>query len=320
MNQKFSVLCIGMLILIAQLGIAAGKAPSQTVTPVTSSRTPNGGQSGLANPSKPATVHPVGTKPFNLPNGAQMDLSADLDAMFGTALNSNSSLSPAFGSVDGICDARIEVRAAVTTLELDLTEVGIKIGYHPGGSYSTSTGLSGEVKVKVGTIAMDFAVFKCQQGACNQIVSSHADHATTGTAASFGIDLGQIKIGPNLIHNTALGGIIRQIMEKGVRDLAADPRFSVLHWQANVISVSPSDGSAIIDVGVRDRLAPNQILGIYTVVNPTNGSACKSYTAFAYARTIQVDMVSTTIQVEQVLSSKPIEVGDIVMVKSQFEK
>ena len=92
MNQKFGILSIGMLILVAQLGIAAGKAPSQSVGNTAASRTPNGGQSGLANPLRKVIVHSVGTKPFTLPNGSSMDLSADLDTIFTTVLTNNSSL------------------------------------------------------------------------------------------------------------------------------------------------------------------------------------------------------------------------------------
>ncbi|MCM0604627.1 MAG: hypothetical protein KA715_00900 [Xanthomonadaceae bacterium] len=312
MNQLISILCIGTLILVAELGIAAGKAPSKSS--VDRSEALNGSQSGLvANPIRKVVVHSVGTKPFDLPNGSSMDLTADLDTMFVTSLTNNSRLAPSLGSPETSCDSHVEVRAAITTLELNIAELGIKVGYSPKGSISQSANVGGEVKVKGGTIAMDFSVWQCDQGHCYAVAASTVNHTVLGTELSFGINLGQIKIGPNLIYNTALGGMIRKMMDKGVAGLAASPRTSVLAWQATVVSVSHSDGSAIIDVGARELIEPNQDLVVYTPVS--SGGSCRVYQSVAYIRTVQVDTVSSIAQVEQVLSPRAIEVGDVVMVK-----
>lgn len=313
MNQYFSVSVFGTLILIAQLGFAAGKAPSRSTN---GSQALKGAQSGLANPIRKVVVHSVGTKAFDLPNGSSMDLSADLDTMFVTALTNHSRLAPSLGSPETSCDSHVEVRAAITTLELNIAELGIKVGYSPKGSIPTqSSNLGGEVKVKGGTIAMDFSVWQCDQGHCYAVVAATTTHMVLGTELSFGLNLGQIKIGPNLIYNTPLGGLLRKMMEAGVKQLAASPKTSTLAWQATVVSVSPSDGSAIIDVGARELIEPNQELVVYAPV--TSGGSCRVYQSIAYVRTIQVDTVSAITQVDQVLSPRPIEVGDVVMVKPQ---
>jgi len=269
----------------------------------------------VANPLRKVIVKPVAAKMFQLPNGAAMDLSADLDVMFNTELTSNSHLSPSEFNTRPAC--HIEVQAAISTLELDINEYGIKVGFNPSGPMSTSgPTLGGNVTVKGGLIAMDFRVSECDNLECHSIAAASESHATSSTQLNFGLNLGMITIGPNLIHNTELGGILRAIMDKGIKDLINKPEMQGLIWQATIIAINP-DGTFLIDAGERDRLKDDQQFTVLTKL-ASPGSVCGSYQSIGYAHTSRVDNVSSTLKLDGAVA-RPLNVGDVVMIRTNPE-
>src|SRR5262245_49899769 len=78
-------------------------------------------------PVRRVVLKPVGTRPFQLPNGSRVDLSADLEVLLNTAVTATTAFSPSEpGGTGDPCGTRIEVRAAVSTFELNVAQLGIK--------------------------------------------------------------------------------------------------------------------------------------------------------------------------------------------------
>jgi hypothetical protein len=292
------VLALGLAVSPAW---ARGPAPPKTGT--------------LATPQPVRAVHlaSVGTKPFQLPNGSRVDLAADLDTLFLTAVASTPSLSPLEAGAPDACERRLEVRAAISTLDVDVADIGVHFGYTPSGETSTITSLQGTLGVKIGTLAMDFSLWECAQGRCTAVAATTATQATAGMSLSFDIQFSQITTGPALVFNTPLGDTIRKIMQKGMQDLGASPRLVELPWQATVRLVQPSDGTFIFDAGFQQRLAPQQTFVVYAA--QSGGGTCDVFKAVAYTHTLQVDPVSSVATVDQSFDARGIQVGDAVMVR-----
>jgi hypothetical protein len=296
---------------------AMGKKPA---TPPGGGCTPNGDADFVpANPIREVALKPVTTKAFNLPNGARVDLQADLDLMLSTAVTAAGSFAPTDqsggdGGVDDPCGHRIEIRAGVSSLVLNAFELGISFGYSPSGESNTLTNLNGKTKVRVGTVAMDFSVWECTGGRCHSVDAMQANAMTAGVELELEIDFSSVTSSPALVYNTKLERVLRGVMDDGLRKLSKSARLSALSWSARVRKVVPEAGIIVFDAGANSRVGLNQGFTIYAPT-PSNG-ACGAFEAMAYARTSQVDTVSSVALIDKVLSSRGVKEGDLVMVRA----
>jgi hypothetical protein len=270
-------------------------------------------------------LKPVGSKIFSLPNGGTADISVDLNAMFTTAVTNTSSLSPwvsaipddANGNHPGTdpCESHLEIRGDVTTLQLDIAQVGLTIGWNPAGSYNVPiTNITGKAHAKIGVIAMDFSVWQCQAGSCTAVAASTSDHVTAGVSVAVDIDFSSVTAGPSLIFNTPLGSALRRIMENGIQQMANSIRINELDWTARVVESNPQLGLVTFDVGMQSRIAPNQGFEVYAP-NANTWGACRVYQLVGYIHSTTVGAVSSYAIVDQLFGARTIQVGDVVMVR-----
>jgi hypothetical protein len=288
---------------------AAGKKPTD----------PGNGGGGpiykTPNPSRAAVIQEVGTRAFQMPNGGLTNFGADLQPMLITSVTNSSNFAAADPYQADPCDSHLEVRAAVTTFQLDLFELGLSVGYNPNGQLGPITGISGSVNTRVGLISMDFSAWQCSRGRCTSVAAASSTSADAGVGLSMKIDFTVVKTGPDLIFNTPLGSIIRGMMNKGMNRLAASAALSKLPWQANVMEYMPSTGTLFFDAGVTSRINPNETFTIYARTDDTSTGVCNVYRPVAYAHTSRVDTVSSEAIVDQVLDSRGIRAGDVVMIR-----
>ena len=287
---------------------AAGKKPSEPP------QCPAPPPYSTAQPVRPVVLRKVGTQVFTLPNGSPADLQADLQSMLNTVVTQT----PVFAVTDPVlvypCDAYLELRAAVTHFQLDLAELGLSIGFNPGGALGPITGISGKVGVKIGTVAMDFSLWQCARGRCTSVMASTANQTTASGNLALEIDFSVVHTGPSLLFQTSLGDLMRKIMIKGVSDLATSARLNELPWQAEVKQYIPSAGLFIFNAGLQSRIRVNQMFEVYAADSSASG-VCEVYKTVAYGHTSSVDAVSSLAIVDQILDSRGILPGDVVMVR-----
>jgi hypothetical protein len=256
----------------------------------------------------------VASLPFTLPNGKRVDLSADLNALLTTAVTETQVLAPTLETSPGPCHTWLELRSAISTLELSVARLGIRFGYSlASGETGVVTGVSGSAQVDIGVLAMDFALYQCNSGGCSAVAATSADHRTAGAELSVEVDFGQISTGPSLVLNTALGKVIRKVMQKGLRSLTASPAIHRLGWSARVREFDPDSGTLIFDSGAQDRLAAGQLFEVYAVT-PAVG-ICDVFKAVAQVKTVRVDALSSVAEVERILDPRGIKEGDLVTVQ-----
>ena len=304
-KSLFRALLLGVfLVVFSQTSFAAAKGkPKDPTRPVY--ETPVPGRS--------VVLRPVASKAFDLPNGSRVSIGADLDSMLNTVGTGSTQFKPADALAPRPCDSHLELRAAVTTMQLEVAQFGLKFGWTPGGSLDFIESVKVKSKVTVGTIAMDFSLWECVGGKCTAVAAVTADHLTAGVEMDFDVDFGAITIGPGFVYNTPLGSILRKIMVKGVEKLSQSARLNELTWFALVKEYYPETGAVLFDQGSQSRLKNNQTFTVYSVT-PSAG-VCEVYRPAAYIHTTRVDTVSSYGQIDQVFGDQPIRPGDVVMVR-----
>ena len=306
-----------LLPLILALSQASAFAMGKTPVPVpTGGCTPPTGYT-TPNPVRRVVLKPVGTKNFQMPNGATIDMSADLGLMLNTSVTNSNVFSPTDGGANGtgddICGNHIEIRAGVSTFVLNAFELGISFGYTPSGNSSVLTGVTGKANVRVGNVAMDFSVWECTAGICSAVSAVTASASTAGVEIQVELDFGTIKTGPDLIYNTPIGNALRKIMDDGMKKMATSARLSELSWSARVRESIPAAGTLIFDAGLNAHLQPNQSFAVYAVT-PATG-VCSVFKSIAYIHTTQIDPISSSALVDQVLDARAIQDGDVIMIR-----
>ncbi len=305
--KRISVFAIAFVLTLAASAQAAGKKPQPDPTGTPIYKTPL--------PIRKTILQSVKTIPFQLPNGSTVNLGADLNTLLSTAVASTNAFAPTDPPANGQsdpCNSHLEIRAAVSTFEMNVASVGVSFGYTPSGASNTVTNLNGNATVNIGTIAMDFGVWECVNGQCSETAAVTASQDTAGVNASMQIDFSQVTTSPSFIYNTPLGGAIQAIMKDGMTRLAASPKLSLLPWEATVREYLPESGMLIFDAGEQTGLQPNEAFEIYAVT-PATG-ICNVFQTVAYVHTTQVDAISSQAVVDQAMNSTPIQDGDLVMI------
>ncbi len=268
------------------------------------------------NPVRNVVVQPIGTKVFQLPNGSAVDLSLDLQSILNTAVTSSSNFAPVVSLENNPCDSHLELRSSVTNFQLDVGDGSVSFGFSPTGSIGAITNITGKVSVQIGTISMDFSIWECISGSCSAVAASTSTHLTAGVNLSMVVDFTMVNTAPSVLYNTPIGAAIRSIMLNGMSQLAQSPRVNQLPWQARVMEVVPSAGTLIFDAGSQFQIYPNQSFEIYAPVDASSTGTCNVFQTVAYVHTIMADTVSSTASVDQVFSTRGVQVGDLVMIRN----
>lgn len=265
-------------------------------------------------PSYRVILQPVQTKPFRLPNGVTVDLQQELNAIFNTAVTETSVFSPFEPGSDGSpCDNWIEIRAAVSTFQMDVTKLGIRFGYTPAGSSVPGQTAEGQVDVSFGTVAMEFSVWEHTPEGFQAVVAKSASSTTTDITGSFKLNFGTIQTGADFAHHPAVQNAIRKIMNAGLDQASKSARLSELTWKATVREVIPEAGTLIFDKGIDTRVSLNQHFVVYAVTDATG--VCNVFKPVAEVSASRVDPISTQAVIVQQFDPRGIQVGDVIMLK-----
>ena len=266
-------------------------------------------------PLREATLRSVGTRPFQLPNGARVDLTADLESILASSVTTQTRFLPLEGGAENPdCLTRIELRANISTFEMDVADIGLSFGWTPSGELGGGfTGLTGKTNVKIGTISMDFGAWQCVGNRCVEMAASTANQATAGVNLNVEVNFSEATTGAALVWNTALGNAIRGIMEDGLKKLERNSRISKLTWYATVREVSEKDGTVLFDAGTSDALAVGDAFEIYA--RTPSLSACDVYKTVAAVHASRVDTKATLADMDLSYDERGVEPGDIVLIR-----
>ncbi len=293
---------------------AAGKKQTPQnpgCTPGTVSKTPH--------PVRSVLLTSVGTKSFQLPNMHEVDLSLDLKSILAAEVTGTQNIPNANGlsvmdPTDTLpCGSRLELRASVSTLELEVSKFGIKFGYSGAGSEIIGNKIEGSAEVTIGTVSMDFLLYECSNGQCSTRAAATVDQSLLQGDIKFMVNFGEISLGPEFLWKTPMGQAIRKMMAEGLRKLALSPQLNKVAWHAKVREFVPETGIVLFDAGSNLNIASNQTFVVYAV-EPAVG-ICDVFKAVAYIRTSKVDPLSSVALVDSFQDARGIHPGDIVVVR-----
>jgi hypothetical protein len=272
-----------------------------------------------ANPARDAFARPVETVAFTLPNGARVDLAADLNRIFSGAVTRKSSFRPTETVQKDECSNHLALSAAITTLDLGVFGTELRFGYTPSGELNLSgqPTLSGKLKVEVGLIGMDVGVWRCQDDRCAQVIASRVTSQTVNAGLTFEADFNEIRTGADLLYKTPLGNTLAKMFEAAMSDINSNSRMATLPWHGVVreVSVGPAGPYVWFDGGSDQSIGENEAFTVFAPAD-SKGSSCGVYKPVGQIHTTdRVTVVSSEGKIEDQDQTRNIQVGDIVLVK-----
>lgn len=224
----------------------------------------------------------VSASSFHLPNGNAVDMNMNLRELVDSQINQSAKFRTYQRNTPlarhGVIDATI------TSLEMEIASIGLRIGYRPdgnggttdagsgasgstpssgsGGSAGSGTQLTGQLTVKLGQIAMDFKIFDSDTGETYSAVTT--DQVTAGLDLSFTVDFSNVSIGPAFQFRQALSGAIRTLVSHAMQRFVAAPRMNFLPWQAIVREVDGTRKLVLFDAGLRAGVSVGNLFSVYS--------------------------------------------------------
>lgn len=275
--RLFSVLFV-LLLPIEALGFGS------------SSREPKEDNSGKqAHPIRRVHFAHLTVPAFYLPNGNRVDMNTDLATITDTEMNRSR-----YFRTTSDEEARLVITGGITSLELDILQLNLRIGWNPGGSLPVlgDPGIRGEVDVKLSNLSMDFKVYDRLTGVT--YLASYTDETLSNLRFSVTVEISQIGASVDLLTKTRLAESVRSAVEDIMRNMENHPDMPYVPWESTVLGTEGSGGSSLtIAAGGREGVEKNYVFSVYSSCENASTQFC--YERFlSDVRVTQVGVNSST--------------------------
>ncbi|GEM_PF-1476368 len=161
---------------------------------------------------------------------------------------------------------RFVIRGGITAFEANLSEWGLKFGYHRGVGdigEGSAVGLDGEVKVTVGRLEVDFYIFDKVR---REIVGvGSGDARLLGLNLNVTASFNDLETGLDFVRQQKIATIFRSVVREAVKNLMKDPRTNFLmDWESTVASVDTDTRMLTFAGGARDEIKVGDLFEIYS--------------------------------------------------------
>lgn len=218
---------------------------------------------------------------FKLPNDTTIDMSVRFDELAESEVNQSEKFTALRSGGIGV-GRKTVLDVSLTSIEMDLVNFGVKVGYGPGrrgagtvdlgtasGGIGSDVDFSGEITVKLGSMSMDLTVYDSDTKAAYGSVTT--DSITAGVNLTFKVDFSDVSISPEVQFRTALAPALRAMVKQGMKSMISSSRINLIPWHALVKEVDLGAKLVLFDAGVKAGMAKGDRLSVY---GSCSGSNC----------------------------------------------
>ncbi len=206
---------------------------------------------------------------FYLPNGSRVDMNTDLATIVDTEINGSR-----YFRTTNDTDARLVISGGVTSLELDVLQLNLRIGWNPGGSLPIvgDPGVSGEVDLKLSNLSMDFKVYDRVTGVT--YLASYTDETLSDLRFSVRVEISQIGSSIELLTKTRLAAAVRSAVTDIMENMEDHPDMPFVPWETVVVGISEGSSKLTMAAGGREGIKKNYVFSVYSKCDPNNPDFC----------------------------------------------
>lgn len=302
MKRILILQCLSLLLLIPEASGFGRRSANPTP--------PSSDSAVQAIPIRGVELAHVTVPAFYLPNGNRVDMNTDLKALVDTEINR----SRYFRTVVSQPNNRLVITGGVTSLELDILQFNLRIGWTPAGPIPIvgNPTLSGAVDLKLSNLSMDFKIYDRLTG--ETYLASYTNERLSNLSFQIRVDIGQIGTSIELLTRTKLADAIRNATADIVRNFENNQRLHYVPWETYVLGVAASASELTIAAGGRSGLKTGFAFSVYSACAPGEMLCFERFLADIKLSSIgQTSSLATPLAAKDSLSN--IEAGDRVFVK-----
>lgn len=256
----FSWPLMALALLHTEQGFAMGKKPVN----------PTADQTQQAKPIRYLNLAKVTVPAFYLPNGMRADLNTDLSTIIDTQINSSQYFRTTSGAT------RLIITGGVSSFEVDVLQLGLKIGWNKSGAIMVKPGLpgvEGELDFRLSKFSMDFKIYDARTGQTYDSKSTDASIMNLKLKVTASMD--SISTTLELIKKGILSEAIRRATNDVMAKLEASADFNYIPWEAKVLGIDTDHNTLSFNVGNSGKVLKDQIYSIYAgCADGTVGDGC----------------------------------------------
>lgn len=230
-------------------------------------QTPPPANTGLqAKPFRFVNLAHVTTPAFFFPNGVRADFNAELDQLIDTEINSSRYLRTQLATPEN--PPRLIITGGVTTLEMDVLQLNLKIGWNPSGPIMIGIPpvVSGEVDVRLSALSMDFKIYDRLTG--QTYLASYTNQNLSNIKFTTKVNLASVQGSLDVLYKTKVSEALRKATRDIMKNLEDDINFDQVPWESRVSGVDLVNGKVGINAGSRSGVLVNQVYSIYSNCTP----------------------------------------------------
>jgi hypothetical protein len=234
-------------------------------------QSPNTNQGIQATPIRVLDLAHVTVPAFYLPNGNRVDMNTDLKAIVDSQINQ----SRYFRTVGRDSSMnRLVINGGITSLELDILELGLKIGWNPAGALPVvgQIGVSGEVNIKLSNLSMDFKIY--DRVTKETYLASYTNETLSSLKFQVKVEVSQIGTSLDLLTKTRLSEAIRRATTDIMAKLENAQSFHYLPWEARVLGVEEGGQKLTFSAGARSGVKTNFVFSVYSNCEGNSSMLC----------------------------------------------
>lgn len=272
MNLSKQVLVIALFSLLAEAPEASAFGRRRKVVepdPVVT------GQQAI--PFRHAELTHVTVPAFYLPNGTRADFNADLDTIFATTINTSRHLRTREGGIGQ--PSRVVIVGGVTSLEIDVLQFGVKIGWNRSGPIPVSgiADFNGEVDMRISNLTMDFRIYDRVTG--NVYVADYTNESLSNLKLQFKVNLANIVGNVDLLYKTKVAEALRQGMTDILAKMESNSNFHLIPWEAGITGVNQDSRLVAFNAGDVQGVRVGDLYTLYSHCEANDANCFERYLA-----------------------------------------
>jgi hypothetical protein len=299
------------LLMSTTSALGMGPKPQDPNTPA-----PNAGVQAI--PFRYVQLAKVTVPNFYLPNGVRADLNADLATIVDTAINGSRYLRTLnVGTTQNTTGPRLIMTGGITSFEVDVLQLNLKIGWNQAGSIVVNPGLpgvEGEMDFRLSAFSMDIKIFDSVTGHTYMSKSTNADLANLKFKVKANIS--DLTTALEVLYKMKVAETVRKATLNIMKQMEEDKNFHVIPWQASIVGIDREQNWISFNAGSQDGIAKQQVYSIYSGClgnGPETGCFERWLADVKVSKTGNRTSEASTLTETDSLRS--VNIGDLVLVK-----
>lgn len=231
-----------------------------------------------AKPFRYMELKHVTTPAFYFANGQRIDFNTDLNQIIETQINASRYLRTQVDT--GTNRSRLVITGGVTTFELDILQMNLKIGWNQNGVLPTPgvPNASGELDMKLSALSMDFKIYDRATG--QTYLANYTNETLSNVSFQAKVNVDNISGTLDLLYKTKVAEAFRTAVSDIMVKFEESQSFDLLPWEAQVAGVDREKGLVSFDAGNIAGVKANDVYSIYSSCPPDSAASDGCYMRF----------------------------------------